>query len=100
MSYDPQRTCANPACGKTFTPVRADQTCCSAQCRHRVYYLRDHNPNITGPVRRYHFHHWTDETPRQRMSAYNRQTYERQCAAAGRPKPRRVPRWEAAEASA
>ena len=34
------RQCANPACGRTFTPSRRDAKTCMKKCRGRLAYLR------------------------------------------------------------
>jgi len=35
-----ERECANPDCGRTFTPSRKDAKTCSQRCRDRLAYLR------------------------------------------------------------
>ena len=35
-----ERVCANPECGRTFTPTRRDAGTCSKACRGRLAYLR------------------------------------------------------------
>ena len=34
------RVCANPECGKTFTPTRSNARTCSDRCRQRVHRMR------------------------------------------------------------
>lgn len=34
--------CANPECGKTFTPKRKDSTACGVKCSNRANYLKAH----------------------------------------------------------
>lgn len=35
-----ERTCANPECGRTFTPSRRDAKTCTQKCRSRYSHLR------------------------------------------------------------
>jgi hypothetical protein len=39
-----ERVCANPQCGKTFIPTRADAVTCSNRCRQALYRQRERKP--------------------------------------------------------